>query len=181
MICNQCTIPASMRTFSYLSSSNCPSKLYYWICIACPLGNVYVGIIFIEPSVSYILSVCYILSIKTVSGIISFFAVNEPGLPKDMWLSLTQVFAILEQLKEFVNTLEPPFLIIPRETEGYRFQLVRPSVCLSVRPHFCVHHISETALWMFFKFSTRTEPIWTVCNVVVLFDLAKKCQNDSIF
>ena len=51
---------------------------------------------------------------------------------------------------------------------------------LSLWLYVCVHCISKTTLWMFFKFNIRKEPIWKVCNIVVLFDLTKKIKT-SLF
>ena len=62
---------------------------------------------------------------------------------------------------------------------------VRPSVCLSVRLSVCLSvfkvcpdDISETSGRIDFIFHTRINHNLKVCLVVVLFDSAKKCQND---
>ena len=68
------------------------------------------------------------------------------------------------------------FLFIPRETRGYRFQLFHLSVC----PGSCPGYISESTQWKVFKFHIRIKHQWKVCNVVVLFDLMKNCENDRI-
>ena len=55
---------------------------------------------------------------------------------------------------------------------------VCPSVRLSVCPGSCPDHISESTQWIFLKFHIRIEHQWKVCNVVVSFDLMKKCESD---
>ena len=68
------------------------------------------------------------------------------------------------------------FLIIPRETRGYRFQLFRLSVC----PGSCPGYISKSTQWKVFKFYIQIEHQWKVCNVVFSFDLMKNCENYRI-
>ena len=71
----------------------------------------------------------------------------------------------------------PRETVNPRETEGYSYELVCPSVCLSVFK-VCPNDISETSCRIDLIFHTRINHNLKVCLVVVLFDSAKKCQND---
>ena len=69
---------------------------------------------------------------------------------------------------------------VKRGDIGFSFSVcpsVRPSVCPSVRLR--VQAISPKVLnGFFFKFYTRIEHQWKVCNVVFSFELMKKCESD---
>ena len=76
-------------------------------------------------------------------------------------------------------------IFIPREKRGYRFQLVRLSLCpssrLSVYPASFPGYFSESAQCKVFKLHIRIEHQWMVCKVVFLFDLMKKWESDRIW
>ena len=51
---------------------------------------------------------------------------------------------------------------------------------MSVCPVSCPGYISESSQWKVFKFYIRIEHQCKVCDVVISFDLMKKCENDRI-